>query len=364
MDGIEVQQSPPSLIGPLLDGPLDIVGDVHGEVDVLLDLLAVLGYSAKGRHPAGRRLVFVGDLCDRGPDSVAIMELVGELVDRQLAQCVLGNHELNLMRASRKEGNGWYFDHDHDREEGKFATSRQASPASRAWIKAFIASLPIALHGPGLRVVHACWHDAALQRIASSGVRDVAALYEIFERETMNALRLDGTLAAAEEEEHRYHAALRKPENTVPFLHALARKDVVYQMGNPVRILASGVEQPTAAPFFSSGKWRMVERVAWWNEYRDETPVVIGHYWRWPIPVDRHAFGKAGTDLFAGTTVNQGLGPRSNVYCIDYSVGRRFQERLRGGAFQTRLAALRWPERRLVFDDGSSLDIPDPTPLS
>ncbi|HVX57398.1 MAG TPA: metallophosphoesterase, partial [Candidatus Saccharimonadales bacterium] len=116
---------------------MDIVGDVHGEVGALLDLLSALGYGANGRHPAGRRLVFVGDLCDRGPDSVAVMELVGELVDRQLAQCVLGNHELNLLRASRKEGNGWYFDDDHDRQEGKFTTSRQASPASRAWINGF-----------------------------------------------------------------------------------------------------------------------------------------------------------------------------------------------------------------------------------
>jgi hypothetical protein len=341
-----------------MDGPLDIVGDIHGEVGALLDLLAVLGYTANGEHPAGRRLVFVGDLCDRGPDSVAVMELVGELVDRQLAQCVLGNHELNLLRASRKEGNGWYFDDDHDRQEGKFTTSRQASPASRSWIDAFIANLPVALHNPNLRVVHACWHDDAVHRIASSGEWDAAALYDAFERESANALQRDGILVAAKEEERQYHDALRNPNSTVPFLPASARKDEAKQMANPIRILTSGVERQTATPFFSSGKWRMVERVAWWNEYRDETPVVIGHYWRWPVQVDRQAFGKAGPDLFVGTTVEQGLGPHSNVHCIDYSVGRRFQERLRGGVFQTRLAALRWPERCLAFDDGSSIRIP------
>jgi hypothetical protein len=43
--------------------------------------------------------------------------------------------------------------------------------------------------------------------------------------------------------------------------------------------------------------------------------------------------------------------------CLDYSAGKRHRERLDGvrpGAFRTRLAALRWPERLLVFGDGAS----------
>lgn len=56
------------LIRPLLDGPLDIVGDVHGELQALQALLVRLGYDECGEHPGGRRLVFVGDLCDRSPD--------------------------------------------------------------------------------------------------------------------------------------------------------------------------------------------------------------------------------------------------------------------------------------------------------
>ena len=41
------------------------------------------------------------------------------------------------------------------------------------------------------------------------------------------------------------------------------------------------------------------------------------------------------------------------MYCVDYSVGRRFTERHRGvsDGFTGGLAALRWPERTLVFDD-------------
>ena len=58
-----------------------------------------------------------GDLADRGPDSPAVVSLVSRLMDHGRAQCVLGNHELNLLRHGRKDGNGWYFAANHDQEE-------------------------------------------------------------------------------------------------------------------------------------------------------------------------------------------------------------------------------------------------------
>ena len=51
------------MFAPLPDGPLDVVGDVHGELDALLALLAHLGYDADGGHPEGRHLV-AGDLAE------------------------------------------------------------------------------------------------------------------------------------------------------------------------------------------------------------------------------------------------------------------------------------------------------------
>ena len=101
-------------VAPLLAGPIDVVGDVHGEYLALRQLLSHLGYDQHGEHPGGRRLVFVGDLCDRGPDSPAVIRLVRELIGRDLSQCVLGNHELNVLRQERKNGNGWIFDEHPD----------------------------------------------------------------------------------------------------------------------------------------------------------------------------------------------------------------------------------------------------------
>ena len=69
-----------SLIQSLPSGPLDIVGDIHGEYDALRNLMLHLGYDEAGHHPQGRTLVFVGDFCDRGPNSPAVLALVQSLV--------------------------------------------------------------------------------------------------------------------------------------------------------------------------------------------------------------------------------------------------------------------------------------------
>ena len=79
-------------------GPFDIIGDVHGCLTELLSLLAVLGYSEGGVHPDGRKLVFVGDLVDRGPDSVGVLRVVLSWVEQGRALMVPGNHDEKLYR--------------------------------------------------------------------------------------------------------------------------------------------------------------------------------------------------------------------------------------------------------------------------
>ena len=39
------------LVRPLFSGPIDIIGDVHGEIDALRSLLGQLGYANDGVHP-------------------------------------------------------------------------------------------------------------------------------------------------------------------------------------------------------------------------------------------------------------------------------------------------------------------------
>jgi protein phosphatase len=90
-------------------GPFDLIGDVHGCLPELTELLAALGYSVErdaagrpvgARHPE-RRAVFVGDLVDRGPDTPGVLRLVMGMVAAGTAFCVSGNHEAKLLKALR-----------------------------------------------------------------------------------------------------------------------------------------------------------------------------------------------------------------------------------------------------------------------
>jgi len=86
-------------------GPFDIIGDVHGCLPELDELLDALGYRPDGagvrRHPAGRTAVFLGDLVDRGPDTPGVLRTVMGMVAGGAALCVPGNHEAKLLRAMR-----------------------------------------------------------------------------------------------------------------------------------------------------------------------------------------------------------------------------------------------------------------------
>jgi protein phosphatase len=84
-------------------GPFDIIGDVHGCYDELRQLLEKLGYTVDPTDPPpaappGRRLVFVGDLVDRGPWPVRTLRLIMSLVRADIALCVPGNHDDKLRR--------------------------------------------------------------------------------------------------------------------------------------------------------------------------------------------------------------------------------------------------------------------------
>src|SRR5471030_2362517 len=75
------------------------VGDIHGRLDLLEDLLRRIKDDA-GRHPrdAERTLIFLGDYIDRGPSSRAVVD---RLLDGPLAEFttvrLMGNHEEALL---------------------------------------------------------------------------------------------------------------------------------------------------------------------------------------------------------------------------------------------------------------------------
>lgn len=293
-----------SLIQPLFEGPLDIVGDVHGEIDALFSLFSYLGYNQEGVHPTGRRLVFVGDLTDRGPDSPAVCELIERLIKAGRAQCVLGNHDLNLLLGHRKHDNGWFYGEPFF-EDGQIVQQVLADDLVRQQVLGLFRTLPVALERSDLKVIHAHWNQDMIAVARHSS--DVVQLYH----------------------EHRHWI-----EDSFPDLNLdRADQELHHQNKNPVKLLTSGPEMRIdEEPIQSSGKIRFTKRVPWWNDHQGDF-VVFGHY-------SIHEGHPRGGD---------------SAFCIDYGVGKRWTERRAGkfNDFTLKLAALRWPEQVVVFDEAS-----------
>ena len=77
-----------------IDGPVAVIGDVHGQTEKLRSLIGKL---AKFPDIRRRWIVFIGDLVDRGPDPAGTVDLFCELAKQhKKVTCLCGNHELAM----------------------------------------------------------------------------------------------------------------------------------------------------------------------------------------------------------------------------------------------------------------------------
>lgn len=350
-----------SSVRRLEEVPIDVVGDVHGHLQALEQLLDVLGYDADGRHPAGRRLVFVGDLGDRGPDSPGVFDLVMRAVERAGAACLLGNHELPIVDPDegeqRKAGNAWFFggDADASRDEADFGPFRRAEPASRARIRAFCETLPLVLEHPRLRIVHACWDAPSLdfiERLGAGSNGEVIAACRARAAEHLARAGLTERYPAARKAlEERRRSRDWQPDHGVTVEEQLLIDDLVpgehlEQRENPLKLLTSGPERPAPVPRWLGKKWRFLARVPWWQEAALDRPTVFGHYWRHRVHRALETFDEHAV-LFGETAAGDWFGPGRLAMCIDY--------RWPGEWSRPALAALRPDLGELVFWDGERL---------
>jgi serine/threonine protein phosphatase 1 len=125
------------------------VGDIHGRVDLLNDVLRKIEVDAGATGPVERlRLVFLGDYVDRGPDSRAVVErLLSGPPSGFEAHFLKGNHEAMLLDFL---GEPWRL--EHWLMNGGEATMRsygvdteslwRFGAAPQAWRDAFAKALP------------------------------------------------------------------------------------------------------------------------------------------------------------------------------------------------------------------------------
>ena len=227
----------------------------------------------------------------------------------------------------------------------------------------------------GIRIVQACWNDTAIQMLKEDA-RTPEVIHDHYEKLCTQKIGM----------KVRKHLSDFPEDNptqldTKNWLLSQKRShplrifsEVTLQNDNPVKVLTSGLEQPLSAnqnPYMAGKKMRYVQRDRWWTRYMDDEMVICGHYWRIAPPKS----GLVQTfedkkDIPPTFLQHEGpftwLGPKKNVMCIDYSVGKRFLERHHGatigstGAF---LAALRYTRShtgtntQLMLDDGRIKDI-------
>lgn len=120
------------------------VGDIHGCYDELMRALDEAGFD-----PSRDRLISVGDLVDRGPDSKKCLELTRE----PWFHAVLGNHEDMLVEACREGGDALY---DYVLSGGEWFV--RYPPAVQQALAALASALPLFLQvsiaGQTIGVVH------------------------------------------------------------------------------------------------------------------------------------------------------------------------------------------------------------------
>ena len=121
-----------------------IIGDVHGMLPELEELVTRLN------PRSGDRFAFLGDLVDKGPDSIGVIDFVRALVDRFPDSVVIcGNHEESAIRLF-----------DKAQKAGTWDGIRKAE--KETWLKAvdserveWLRSLPLfARLDPGILLVH------------------------------------------------------------------------------------------------------------------------------------------------------------------------------------------------------------------
>ena len=309
----------------------DVIGDIHGCADDLEALLAQMGYTVDDgvyRHPE-RAAVFVGDLIDRGPDQLRVLQIVKAMVDAGSARMVLGNHEFNALAYATEwpAGSGKYLrphdDPDHpwsaknEKQHAEFL--RQVTGDARAEYLAWLQTQPLWLDLGGIRVVHACWHaesiavlgddrigtDEQLVRMSTKGDPMYVAVETLLKGPEISLVDHGQPPYLDKDGHSREQARLRWWNGSATTLADLAEISSTFTA-------ADGTPYP-ALPAVE------VERS---HVYGDPVPVFYGHYWRQGSPRHLHDW----TEYSA---------------CVDFSA-------VKGGA----LTAYRWSgEQRIAVEN-------------
>ena len=297
----------------------DVIGDIHGHADELAQLLDVLGYrkaQSVYEHPE-RRVIFLGDFIDRGPQIRQVLEIVRPMVEEGKALAVMGNHELNAL--------AFHTEHLHRAEaflrRRTIANIRQHGQTILQMPDKLLAeaidwfgTLPMWLDLDGLRVVHACWDNKAIATIKAA-------------RPNNEKITTEFLHSACEEGNALFESVeiiLKGKEAALPEGKSFADKDGHTRTATRTRWFSSPHGQTYRTYALTDQidcdmelEQSVIDRAAPYP--LDAKPVFVGHYW----------LSGSQPELLA-----------ENVACVDYSVAK--------GGF---LCAYRWNGEQKLRND-------------
>jgi diadenosine tetraphosphatase ApaH/serine/threonine PP2A family protein phosphatase len=301
----------------------DIIGDIHGHAAELETLLIQLGYNEdRGHfnHPEGRKVIFLGDYIDRGPEIRRVLQIVRGMIDAGEAHGILGNHEINALRYHTKDGATGkpLRANEGSKTTQHIATLKQlAEPYKDEWQEwlDWFSELPLWLELPGLRAVHASWSDDAMDQLRSHGSLKGEELIRLSEKESPETEAIERILNGLE---------LKLPEGE----------------------------------FFKTpdGRKRTEIRSRWWDALKgmncsqavfpDDPQIKDGAF---ILPEDHRAYPKSAPLIFFGHYAVMTGEPKplaKNIACLDYGMAK-------GG----QLVAYRW-DGEATLDDSKFISIP------
>jgi len=287
----------------------DIIGDIHGQYDKLIDLLKHLAYTdcngiwSHSTHKA----IFVGDLIDNshvdtGISQLNTVKLVKAMVEAGSALCILGNHEFNAIAWLTPDPEKKtiflreHNDNNHNQHKNFLAEVGEDSPLHQEIIEWF-KTLPLWLDLPaGIRVIHAAW------------IEEYQAVLKPYLTEN-NCLTDELVIKASRKDSLEYvalEALCKGLEIELPEGHGFKDKHGAIRTGIRIRwwknLMDSTYKEVALVPEDAreSIPDLPIEQLDLRVKAYTGVPVFFGHYW------------------FSGKPKPEG----GNIACVDYSAGK------------------------------------------
>ena len=267
---------------------IDVIGDIHGYADKLVGLLLQLGYVHNGEcfiPPAGHRALFIGDLIDRGSQQVATLEIVFAMLDADVADAVMGNHEYNALAFATPNPDSptqYLRSHNevHTRQHEAFLAELPFSSQSHQYWLQRLYEIPLWIETDYACFVHACW-DVDSMAVLKPLLTDT------------NCLTPYGLITTAKEDTTQFDAlerVLKGVETPLPDGLVMVDKEGTERTRVRVRWWLDELESRTLheisrAPSSAMAqipKDAMAENIDF--ALKTHKPVFVGHYWLTGMP--------------------------------------------------------------------------------